>query len=201
MQHSTTTRHEATQASDASGIVAVVAAGLIALTAVDLLVFLLGGLHTFSKLSWYVIRFDYVLFAGATAWIVWVGAKLRQRAWVVILASLVIAYLVCTRFRGLWVWPGTFDLYEQSALPWLLASLVGIVLGAASALFFQLRYAQGSVPNDFTYLVALAISAMTVFLCGRASPLDSRFAETRSIALGMCALVLGALWFALGRKQ
>jgi len=188
-----------------AGVIAVVAAPLIAITFVDIFVLALGlGKFLPTSLSRPVVGYGHLLFAPAVFWAVVLASRLGRRGPVVGFCSLVLAYIVFTRFRGPWVWQGTFDWWNQdSAAPWLWSAFAGAMAGVAwSACRSRVRPADPQrPPQDFPFVVALAVAATASLLSSLIWPYDSIFAPSLHLALGGCAIVMGIAWFAFVRNE
>jgi hypothetical protein len=190
-------------ASESKGSIAVVAAPLIALTAIDLFM-LLFGLHRWlvgSQGRW-IIMYGHFLFAPAAMWVVVVAGRLGRRGWIVGLSSFVLTYVIMIRFRGPWVWQGILDYWQESKKPWVLSALVGIALGLIfCGLVIRRSNNSLKLPDDIKFISILGVCGIITFMASYLWPFDSIFAPTFHLAIGAVTMVLIGFWFWFIRSE
>lgn len=151
----------------------------------------------------YLIMYGHFMFFPAAWWVTCTANRLGRRGLVVGLASLVLCYIIITRFRGPWVWQGMLDYWKQSQLPWLIPSFMGIVAGAATSLYLNNRRKEGAAvpPDDIRYVYALGIVGGLESVASYLWPFDSMFAPSLHVAVGCITILLTLCWFLVVRRE
>jgi hypothetical protein len=121
------------------------------------------------------------------------SVPLRARGPVVLAVAAAINLFLMMQFRGAWIWVGTFDSYEQSAKPWMMAMALGVVLGYLALLVPSWRSSQADTGEKTVnaWLVALCALTIATGAVSLLAPMQSEFAPTRF--LGLSALVVAAV--------
>ncbi len=113
-------------------------------------------------------------------------------------ATLWASYL---RFRGLWIWPGTFDDYWDPQVGWLLPAAIGFAIGSLGLFLPTPRRNHPSwiVCGSFALIV---VAAIVEFVGGRlfAESIHSAYPETRHVVILGIGLVLVTGLFAASRE-
>ena len=188
--------------TESRGSIAVMAAPFIALTALDIFMLLFGLQRwVLGSDSRWLVMYGHFLFAPATFWVVTVAARLGKRSWVIGLSSLVLSYLIMTRFRGPWVWQGTLDYWHMSQQPWMLPACIGVVLGITWCTARRESFLSKPYPDDIRFLGALGTCGLLDMAASWLWPFDSIFAPTLHLAIGAVTLLLTGFWFWLVRSE
>jgi hypothetical protein len=112
-----------------------------------------------------------------------------------------LAYFTVTKFRGLWVWSGTFDAYWLPASRWLTPAVAGLVIGSV----LSILPAKKTGFSNFTAalcLLGLVLATLVEFIGVSVftKEIDSVYAPTRPIVLLGVVTVLTAGLYANGTE-
>ena len=121
--------------SEAFGIVQVLAASIVALTAVELVVFVTQHIPWSVPTRLFFVRNAGWLLIPAALWVGWVSRCLYGRRILALVGSFASAYFALTQFRGMSTWGGTFDQFMSPATVWQVPGAIGIVLAIAISFF------------------------------------------------------------------
>ncbi|CAN5461503.1 hypothetical protein BH11ARM2_BH11ARM2_17950 [soil metagenome] len=110
------------------------------------------------------------------------------RSPLIVATSVALVFTLAKRFRGNWIWAGTFRDYLDSPAPWLFVLGLGCVVGI---LPWTRRTA--TAPSSLASVICLAGAAFAAWAVGILWPLDSEFPQTRYLAVSALACVVGIL--------
>ncbi|HJP83777.1 MAG TPA: hypothetical protein VJ835_09760 [Fimbriimonadaceae bacterium] len=185
------------------GIITVLAAPLIGLVLVDAIILIIGyaGLRssinaTTKMISSRTIMYGHFMFAAIGFYTVILASRLGKKAIAIGTTSLVIAYLISSRYRGPWTWQGTFHWNAESQGPWLWSASVGIVAGLLTVLFnssWRTRPISGKA--DIRSILLLAIAGAIAWLLEVQWPISSFIAPTLHFVLFSYSVVLTFIWY------
>jgi|GEM_PF-6459861 len=175
--------------------VTLMSASLLAFGITEIVMRLLISTSRVTVLGRFAAYAPGTLLLPSAAVMAYFASRQRGRGLGLFLAVSIITLTIVFRFRGVYIWAGTFDAYWLSPSGWLYFFVVGGLIGSAIGL---LRPVAQPLPQKAAViaLAALAILALCNFAVGRIWTIDSVYAETRSIALAaMFAILAAALIF------
>jgi len=121
---------------------------------------------------------------------------------VVALLSLGLLIVSIFRFRGLWIWPGTFDYYFGSPSIWIWSMPTGFILGIVCSLFLSRKFESRSGFRWGALLSTGVLLALTFVLESVWSEsIDSRYPPTRVFVYACIWLALIGLSLVQGRSN
>lgn len=152
-----------------------------------------GGLRV-----WVVAR-PWIFLAVGGAVIGGLASGARWRGMLVGALTICALVVLMLNFRGLWIWPGTFDYYFGNRGSWIWALPGGFLCGLAVASMFHL-----SRPGERTRWAFLGVAAcltLATYVLDRFwSPLiESMYAPTRAIAY--TALLVPLVWIKISEES
>lgn len=111
-------------------------------------------------------------------------------------AAMAVSATMILRFRGVFVWPGTFDYYWLPRSGWMLAAAAGAAIGGA--LLWPIRSFPSSSKAAVVALFSLGVAVIVSGVLERVlqTQIDSLYPPTRFVGLGLVLIVLStALYF------
>lgn len=157
----------------------VIAVGVIALASLELLH------RTASVFQWRFLQSSAVALPWAGLLLVGIAVGLRAPSYkwagfVVGGLTLAALILMVLRFRGLWIWPGTFDYYFAPTTAWIWSLPAGFAVGTGLAYLLGSRV--GPTSRAWIWIGALIASGMVTLAMSYfwAKEIDSLFPPTRA---------------------
>jgi hypothetical protein len=165
--------------------------GILGLTIVESLEIIVNRSFGWHGVRHFMILYGEWLFLPVAAVVTRISLALGKSGILVAAAVFTICFLLITQFRGVWVWNGTFDKFEQSSASWLIPSLIGAVVAIVHWIFVPRTSYVNSLESATNIMFAtLSVSILIYILLLRVYPVDSVFAPTRHFALMTSWLVL-----------
>ncbi len=157
----------------------VVALGAVALAILEIVMRSAAFFNWALLRNWFVAKpwtglfFVGLLIGISAAGFRWKGA---------LVGALTVAALIITilRFRGLWIWPGTFDYYFSSTGAWIWAMPIGLTVGFGAAMLKARKPAPVRIARFA--LILLFVSGITTLILSQswAHSVDSMYPPTRA---------------------
>lgn len=168
-----------------SRMLTVVVMSVVLLSLVDILLAFVVRSGLPDPVRLFFVRNSMWFLGGASALVTVYSIALRATGPLVLGIATAINLFLMMQFRGPWIWVGTFDLYEQSAKPWLLALGAGVAIGYLGLLIPPVRKARPTTDEQVVsrWIIALFATTIACAFASLNSPFDSEFAPTRFIGL------------------
>jgi hypothetical protein len=149
-------------------------------------------LTSFGKLKIFAINEVGFALAPFAAYAWWATRHAGLRGLALTFAGLMIGYLAISRFRGLWVWKGTFDAYWMPATSWAIPVAIGSAIGIAAG--FRSKREKSTCFLTANVWIGILLLCSLIELVGSqlfAEQIDSAYPPTRSyIMLATLVVVL-----------
>lgn len=193
----TTARSAPIDQRDADRIVlSSIALALIGLTLVELVVTWASHSNMPMRRRVFFAENNVWLFLPVGFFVTLFGAPLGWRGLLASAASLTLLSLTVLNFRGMWVWQGTFDRFDDSALRWIVPLISGAVLALPLLAVPFAKRIHGWHRANRWWTGGVAVAAVASFYYADAFIMGSEWPPTRFIALAaalVVLLVLGAV--------
>lgn len=105
-------------------------------------------------------------------------------------AALTLLVLVVLNFRGMWVWPGTFDRFEQSPYRWIMPLILGAITGMLLWMVPPTHQVRGIHRAHGWTALLLGLSGVAAFAFDDAHIMGSAWPPTRFIALAVVLVLV-----------
>lgn len=179
-----------TQKDEDRIVLSAIALALVGLTLIELIVTLVSRSSIPTARRVYFARENVWLFAPLGSVIIMFCAPLRARGMLAAVAALVLVVLVVLNFRGMWVWPGSFDRFQESSLRWIGPMALGAILGASLTTVPALRQTRAIHRVLGWHSLMLGLATLGAFVWGDAYVMGSSWPPTRFIPLAVSLVLI-----------